>query len=829
MELTPGMQQYMKIKQQHPDCIVLFRMGDFYETFYHDAKTVSKELDIVLTKRGKGEKQAPLAGIPFHALDNYLGKLIKKGYRVAIVEQVEDPKLAKGLVKRDLVRIVSPGTIIESSMLQEKQNNYIACINKEKNTIALAAADLSTGEFFVSEFSTVQELKAELARLAPAEIVIPISLERSEFIASLHTQAVITSADERYFWHDSAWVAVTQHFNVIDTAGFGIERNSLCINAAGALLSYLKETQKTHLSHINRIRKHTEASSMSLDAATIKNLELLKNARDNSTRASLLEVLDKTITPMGARMLKKWLIAPLQDKEKIEQRLEAVDELLKRSMHRDELQMFLKNINDIERIMSRVNFGSANPRDLIALKRSLQQLPGMRSVLEAMNAELLEEIGAMPDCSQVSEIIDKAIADDPPLSLREGNLIKHGYRSELDELRNIASSGKVWISQLEAKERQRTGIKSLKISYNKVFGYYIEITRPNLHLVPSDYIRKQTQVNAERFITPELKEEEEKVLHAQERQLEIEYVLFIGLLREISQHTELMQEVAKAIALLDCVLSLAQTASENNYTRPELASDFELLLQESRHPVLEKLSDFVANDCLLDENSFMYIITGPNMAGKSTYMRQIALIVVMAHIGSFVPATYAKIPLVDKLFTRVGAFDDMSHGQSTFMLEMLETAGILNTATKHSLILLDELGRGTSTYDGIALAWAIAEYIHEEIGAKTLFATHYHQLNNLAEKFQGIKNMSVAIKDEKDTIVFLHKIVAGGTDKSYGIQVAKLAGIPHDVIERSKVIMNRLEMEDEIAGRIHSELKPNKPQRKKINPEISQRTLSGIP
>ncbi|MBI2546064.1 DNA mismatch repair protein MutS [Candidatus Woesearchaeota archaeon] len=829
MELSPGMQQYMKIKQQHPDCIVLFRMGDFYETFYEDAKTVSRELDIVLTRRGKGEKQAPLAGIPFHALDNYLGKLIRKGHRVAIVEQVEDPKLAKGLVKRDLVRIVTPGTIIESSMLQDSQNNYIACINKERNIIALAAADLSTGEFLTAELNDVQQLKSELGMLAPAELIIPVSLENSEFIASLKGAAIMTSFDDRHFWHEGAWNTLVTHFNVIDTAGFGIERNSPCITTAGALLKYLQETQKTNLGYINKLRKHVTSSFMSLDAATIRNLELLRNSRDGSARATLLEVLDHTVTPMGSRLLKKWIVQPLLDKEKIEQRLEAVDELAKRSLLRDEMQQLLKGMNDIERIISRINFGNANARDLLALKKSLEEVPALKSVLETMNAELLEELSMMQDCMPVVNLIEKAIAEEPPVSLREGNLIKPGFNQELDELRSIAHSGKSWIAQLEAKEKNRTGIKSLKISYNKVFGYYIEITRPNLHLVPPDYMRKQTQVNAERFITPELKEQEDKVLQAEERMIELEYALFMEVSREISKYTEAIQEIAQQVAVLDCLQSFAGIAADCNYAKPEISISFELLLQESRHPVLEKLSDFVANDCMLDEYAFMYIITGPNMAGKSTYMRQVALIVLMAQIGSFVPAAYAKIPIVDKLFTRVGAFDDMSHGQSTFMLEMVETAAILNTATKHSLVIIDELGRGTSTYDGIALAWAIVENIHDTIGAKTLFATHYHQLNKLAEKLQGIRNFSIAVKEEKDEIVFLHKIVAGGTDRSYGIQVAKLAGIPQDVIERSKAIMDRLEMEDEIAGRIHDELKhPGKAQKNKVNPKISQKTLSGL-
>ena len=829
MELTPAMQQYMRVKQQNPECIILFRMGDFYETFYEDAKTVSKELDIVLTKRGKGEKQAPLAGIPFHALDNYLARLIKKGYKVAIVEQLEDPRFAKGIVKRGLARIVTPGTVIESSMLAENQNNYIIALNKEKDKIALAAADISTGEFITTEVDGLIRLQAELTRLSPAEIIIPISLENSEFVKSLKLQnsIIITSYDDRHFWSEIALKYLTEHFRIIDVASFGIEKDSLFVSTAGALLNYLKETQKTNLGYINKIRKYSTESFLSLDAATIRNLEILKSIRDNSIKGTLLEALDRTITPMGSRLIRKWLIQPLRDKEMIEQRLEAVDELVKRAMLRDEMKSFLKGIYDIERIISRINFGNANARDLIALKKSLENVPEIRSLLEKMNAELLEELGNIEDCQHITELIDKAIVDEPSVSLREGNIIKHGFNAELDNLKSIISRGKNWIAELEAKEKAKTRIKSLKIGYNRVFGYYIEVTRTNLHLVPSNYIRKQTQVNAERFITQELKEQEELLLNAEEKILELEHNLFQDIIKEISKDTENIQKIANNTGVLDVLISFAEIASEFNYTKPEITNNYELLLQESRHPVLERFCGFVANDCLLDETSFMYIITGPNMAGKSTYMRQIALITLMAQTGSFVPASYAKIPAVDKIFIRVGAFDDLTHGQSTFMLEMIETANILNTATNKSLVILDELGRGTSTYDGISLAWAIAEFIHNNIGAKTLFATHYHQLNKLVEKLNGVKNFNIAVKEEKDEIIFLHKIVAGSTDKSYGIEVAKLAGIPNEVIEKSKVIMNRLEMEDEIAERIHTDLKANADveKKKRIAPKIDQKTL----
>ncbi len=828
MELTPAMQQYIKVKQQNPDCIIFFRMGDFYETFYEDAKVVSKELDIVLTKRGKGDKQAPLAGIPFHALDNYLSKLIKKGYKVAIVEQTEDPKLAKGLVKRDLVRIITPGTVIESSMLNDKQNNYILSLNKEKDKIALSAADISTGEFITTELDNIIKLHAEITRLNPAEIIIPLSLENSEFISSLKLpkSVTITPYDDRHFWNDSALKYLTEHLKVIDVASFGIERNSLFISTSGGLLNYLKSTQKTNLDYINKVKRYSTDNFMSFDSSTIRNLELLKNIRDNSSKGTLLETLDKTITPMGARLIRRWIVQPLLDKELIGQRLEAVDELVKRSLLRDEIKSFLKEIYDIERIISRINFGNANARDLIALKKSLENIPEIKSLLEKMNSELLEELGDIKDCQQIADLIEKSIVEDPPISLREGNIIKQGFNQDLDNIINIISSGKSWITELEAKEKAKTRIRSLKIGFNRVFGYYIEVTKPNLHLVPATYIRKQTQTNAERFITEELKEQESLLLSAEEKVQELEYNLFHEIVREISRYTQDIQKIASNIAILDVLISFSDAASEFNYTKPEVTNDFEILLKDSRHPVIEKFCDFVPNDCLMDENFFMYIITGPNMAGKSTYMRQIALIILMTQIGSFVPASYAKISIVDKIFTRVGAFDDLTLGQSTFMLEMLETANILNNATKNSLIILDELGRGTSTYDGISLAWAVAEFIHNNIGAKTLFATHYHQLNKLSEKLKGVKNFNIAVKETREEIIFLHKIIAGSTDKSYGIQVAKLAGIPSEIIERSKVIMNRLELEDEIAERIHTDFKTGAVEKKKkVSPKIDQKTL----
>ncbi|MBW3015973.1 DNA mismatch repair protein MutS [Candidatus Woesearchaeota archaeon] len=805
VKLTPAMKQYAEAKKQYPDCVLLFRMGDFYETFYEDAKLVARELEITLTARGKGETRAPLAGLPYHALEPYLAKLVKKGYKVAICEQLEDPKLAKGVVKRGVVRIVTPGTVVESNMLDSKSNNYLMSVSASLDRFGIALVDISTAEFLVAEVDSEDKLINEVTRFNPAEIIIPVSLKvNTELVKNLRSYT--TSYSDTHFSEKNAFSTLTEHFKTSSLHGFGIQDDKLAISAAGALLSYLKETQKTNLDYINKVRRFQSESFMLLDSSTQRNLELIRNIRDNSSKATLLSVLDRTVTPLGSRLMKKWLLRPLTDITQINKRLDAVEELAKKTLERTELRDLLKQVYDIERLISRVNYGNANPRDLIALKRSLQTLPSLKNHLNLFSSELLKMIADIPDLLDVAGLIQSSIKEEPALLVREGNIIKKGYNAKLDEIREIAYSGKEWITKLEAQEKSRTGISSLRVGFNKVFGYYITVSKANLHLVPKDYMRKQTLVGAERFITPELKEKESLILGAEEKINNLEYELFQEILKKISEKTELIQDAALKISNLDVLISLANVAVSNNYVKPIVEDSRIIELRDSRHPVVETIEDsFVPNDCFLDNRNTLHIITGPNMAGKSTFMRQIALIQLMAQLGSFVPCTSARLGVVDRIFTRVGAYDDLTMGQSTFMVEMTETANILNNATSRSLIILDEIGRGTSTFDGISLAWSIAEYIHDNLKAKTLFATHYHQLNKLAEKYKSVRNYNIAVKEDKDDIIFLRKIIEGGTDKSYGIQVARLAGLPIEVVERSKIIMNRLEMEDEIAERVHKE------------------------
>ncbi|MFC1800544.1 DNA mismatch repair protein MutS [Nanoarchaeota archaeon] len=804
MKLTPGMQQYINIKNQHPDALVLFRMGDFYETFYEDAKTAARELNITLTARGKGDTRAPLAGIPYHALDQYLAKLVKKGYKVAIVEQLEDPKKAKGIVKRGVVRIVTPGTVMETNNLNEKANNFIMSLSKDNDRYGISLADISTGDFMTTIVMGWDKLVTEITRFNPSEIIIPLSQEHNENLKQLKKQTILTIFDDRHFWKQNAYDVLIGHFKVLNLEGFGIEKDELAINASGALLSYLKETQKTTLGHINKLKKFSVNDYMLLDSSTQRNLELTKNIKDSTSRGTLLETLDNTTTSMGSRLLKIWLQRPLLNLNKINSRQDAIAELCSSIIIREDIRAQLSNISDIERLISRISYGSANARDLVALRNSLKIIPKFKEILDGNSSELLRQIGGMDDVANIVELISGSIREEPPLTVRDGNMIKTGYNEQLDKLHEIKSGGKSWIAKLELKEKGRTGIKSLKIKFNKVFGYFIEITKANLHMVPKEYIRKQTQVNAERFITEELKEQESLILGAEDKIHALEYELFVEILNIITKDTVKIQDVAKNVALLDTLTSLAHVAAENNYVRPIVDDSNELFIKDGRHPVVEKIEDFfIPNDVVLNNESHMGIITGPNMAGKSTYMRQVALITLMAQIGSFVPASEAKVGVVDRIFTRVGAYDDLTMGQSTFMVEMTETANILNNATDKSLVILDEIGRGTSTFDGISIAWSVAEYISKSIKAKTLFATHYHQLNNLSEHISGVKNYNIAVKEKDDHIVFLRKIVEGGTDKSYGIQVAKLAGLPSEVIERSKVIMDKLEMEDKISDKIH--------------------------
>ena len=802
-KLTPAMEQFVEMKKQYPDCVIMFRMGDFYEMFYEDAETATRELEITLTSRGKGESRAPLAGIPYHALDNYLGRFVKKGYKVAICEQLEDPKHAKGIVKRGVIRVVTPGTMVDANMLEPSNNNYLMCLYPKADNFGLAIVELSTGEFIVSEVDDESKLFNEITRFNPAEILIPESLKvNKELLNKL--KGFINPYNDHYFTKTIAYPNLLNHFSVTTLQGFGIEDKELSISAAGALVHYLRNTQKTSLKYINKIKLYVPSSHMVLDSSTMRNLELLTNIKENSARGSLFSVLNKTQTAMGIRLLKKFILEPLIEKSLINQRLNCISELYNDTLLRAELIDILKDINDIERTISRVMYGNANARDLISLRNSLNHIPKIKELLSGKEGELMQKIKEMPLLNEAVSLIETAVKDEPSLTLREGNLIKKGYNNELDEIRHLAYNTKDWMVLFEEKERARTGIRTLKVGFNKVFGYYITISHANIGSVPADYMRKQTLVNAERYITPELKEKEDIILSAEERIHSLEYDLLMEVIKKVSAYFEDISKSALRIAELDVFVSLAIVAVENNYTKPTINDGEVIELKNCRHPVVETLTEsFVPNDFYLTNDNRLQIITGPNMSGKSTAMRQVALVQLLAQLGSFVPCSKANVCIVDRIFTRVGAYDDLTMGQSTFMVEMLETANILNNATSKSLIILDEIGRGTSTFDGISIAWAVAEYIHDNIKAKTLFATHYHQLNHLAEKYSSIKNYNIAVNETDDDIVFLRKLIEGGTDKSYGIQVAKLAGVPAEIISRSKQIMGKLEGSDKIVKNVN--------------------------
>jgi len=778
-------------------------MGDFYETFFEDAKTIARELEITLTSRGKDESKAPLAGIPYHAIEPYIAKLVKKGYKVGIVEQTEDPKYAKGLVKRDLIRIITPGTVVDSSILEQHKNNYILSLTKEDNTIGIGFCDLSTGEFLTTDLPQEKFIE-ELKKINPAEIIHPQSMTDSDFLRQIQDQKFTTNElDDRFYYSEKARETLSTHFNILNLEGFGIKSQTQ-INSSGALISYLKQTQMNDLSHINKIKKYSINNFMPLDSSTIRNLELITNLTNKNEDATLLSVLDKTITPMGKRLIKKWITSPLITQTQIEKKLNSVQELKDKIILRQDLIEDLKNVYDIERLIGRVSYGNANPKDVLALGISLNNIPNIKSHLEQTNTELFIEMSNIPDLSEPQDLIKKSIKDEPSTITREGNIIREGYNKELDELRNLTVDAKTYLAELEEKEREKTNIKSLKIKYNKVIGYYIDITKTNLHLVPEHYIRKQSQLNSERFITEELKELESKILGAQERIFVLELELFEEIITQLKDFTVDIQKTAKNLATIDCIISFSQVAQERGYTKPKFNNNETFDLIESRHPVIEAFSniDFIANDCKLTQNKRTMIITGPNMAGKSTYLRQVALITLMAQIGSFVPAKYANLPIIDRVFSRIGAYDDLVNQQSTFMVEMNETANILNNATPNSLVILDEIGRGTSTFDGVSLAWAIADHLNNQIQCKTLFATHYHHLNNMAKKFPEITNYNIAVNETDEKIIFLRKIIQGGTDKSYGIQVAKLAGVPNTVITSAKKIMNQIELEDQVAQKL---------------------------
>ncbi|MGQ9608621.1 MAG: DNA mismatch repair protein MutS [bacterium] len=802
--LTPLMRQYHSIKRQHPDAILFFRMGDFYETFYEDAKIASRVLSIALTSRDKDKGQpVPLAGFPHHAIDTYLAKFVKAGYKIAICEQVEDPKKAKGIVKREIIKVVTPGTVTETNILDQKTNNFLVSISKHEKHYGLAHVDLSTGEFSVTEVDTENKLIAELERLHPAECIVSEQIEKENNLMKYIVDTINPAINHVPAWafsYSSAHNELLDQFQTISLDGFGCENMPAGIMAAGALIYYLNDTQKQEVRHIKSLNVYFLEDYMILDADTQRNLELMRSLRDGSSNGTLLSVLDETVTAMGARKLRSCILRPLIDVGQIRSRLDAIAEFHSKIIFLDEFREILKNISDIERIISRVGLGTANARELVSLKSSLKLIPSIKEKLNTCESTMLNILNEqLEDMSDIVDLIDRSINDDPPVILTEGNLIKNGYNKEIDELRKICNSGKEWIINLQEKERNRTKINSLKIGYNDAFGYYIEVSKTNLHLVPDDYIRKQTLVNAERYITPELKEYESKVLSAQEHIGELEYEIFSQIRSQVAESTQRIQKAASIIAMLDFLSTMAYVASKYNYTKPDVNDSDEIIIKDGRHPVVERFiagEGFVPNDLFLDcDENQMLIITGPNMSGKSTFLRQSALIVLMAQMGSFVPALSASIGLVDRIFTRIGASDNLVMGRSTFLVEMNETANILNNATRRSLLILDEIGRGTSTYDGLSIAWAVAEYILDKtkIGARTLFATHYHELIELGNTHFGAKNYNIAVREWNGKVTFLHKIIEGGTDQSYGIHVAQLAGLPEKVIERANEILKTLE------------------------------------
>lgn len=805
-KFSPMMQNYLKTKEEYKDCILFYRLGDFYEMFFDDAITASRELELTLTGKDCGqEERAPMCGIPYHAAETYVARLISKGYKVAICEQLEDPKTAKGIVKRDVIRVVTPGTVIESNLLEEKKNNYIMAIYKNGIYFGMSVCDLSTGDFRMTQIRDTNNfamLMDEISRYSPSEIVVnELMFNSTEEIAKIK---------ERFETYISKSNGFSQNVNeirersrIVNEDDKEIEKLDdyiLAITAANGLIAYLIDTQKNNLEYLNKILLYNTSKYMSLDINARRNLEITEKLRDKSKKGTLLWVLDKTSTSMGGRLLRRWLNDPLIDECHINRRLESVKELKEDIMLRGDIVDSLKKVYDIERLASKISYGSANGRDLISLKNSTAQLPEIKTVLSRAKSPMLKDLyGELDELQDIYAIVDKAIVDEPPISVKEGGLIKLGYDEEIDRLKTATTDGKNWVLKLEAEEREKTGIKGLKVGFNKVFGYFIEVTKSNLSQVPDRYIRKQTLANCERYITEDLKRLENEILGAEEKVINLEYNAFVGIRDEIEKNVQRVQKSANIISILDVLASFATVADDMNYVMPIVDNSGIIDIKDGRHPVIEKIiggSEFVPNDTYLDKGeNRLSIITGPNMAGKSTYMRQVALITLMAQCGSFVPASYAKIGVVDKIFTRVGASDDLSMGQSTFMVEMMEVATILKEATQNSLVILDEIGRGTSTYDGLSIAWAVAEYISdkEKCGAKTLFATHYHELTQLEDKLEGIKNYSIAVKEKGEDIIFLRKIISGGTDESYGVHVAKLAGVPKVVTTRANEILRSIE------------------------------------
>ena len=798
-ENTPMMEQYYRLKKQHPETIMFFRMGDFYEMFGEDAKIASKELDIVLTTRDREkEDPMPMAGIPYHSVDSYLQRMIKRGFKVAIAEQVEDPREAKGLVKREVVRVVTPGTVLEEGLLDGKGNNFLMCLYKDKR-YGIAFVDISTGDFLVTESDDEEEVFGEVHRFEPRECIVHRSIiEDQDFIERLkhEREMMIHSHDEESFRSVVAKNTLLEYFGTDTLESLGLEDKECAVKAAGAVYDYLEETQKRAVEHIKRLRYYSGSEYMILDSTTLRNLEVFKNMRDGSGKDTLLDVMDNTLTAMGSRKIKGWIQRPLLDIDRIEERLDAVQELLEEMYLKEDIRDKLNGMADLERLISRVIYGSANPRNLLTIRNTLVKVKELKDIIQDVKCKKLRELyAAIDDLEDVKDIIDSAIIQDPPVSVREGGFIKEGYDEKLDGLRELTREGKGWISSVEEQERTKTGISKLKVGYNKVHGYYIEVPKNQDHKVPDGYTRKQTLKNSERYYTEDLKRREEEILSAEEKMEALEYEIFQKICEDIGERAAGFQATAEVVAELDVLANFAYNALRKDYIRPDILKDPRLMINDGRHPVVEKTVDgFVSNDTELDmgRNNFI-IITGPNMAGKSTYMRQIALITLMAHVGSFVPAEKAHIGLVDRIFTRVGSLDALSRGQSTFMVEMVELAKILHNASKDSLILLDEIGSGTSTFDGLSIAWAVTEYISREIGAKTLFATHYHELTELERAIEGVKNMHIATKEEGDTITFLRKVREGHTDESYGVHVAALAGVPQPVVERAGQVLKQIE------------------------------------
>lgn len=802
-QLTPMMQQYVETKEKYKDCILFYRLGDFYEMFFEDAVTASRELEITLTGKDCGqEERAPMCGVPYHSVEGYLNKLISKGYKVAICEQVEDPKLAKGLVKREVVRIVTPGTNLNTQALDESKNNYLMCIVYIADRYGISIVDITTGTYLVTEVDTSRKLLDEINKFCPTEIIC----NHSFYVSGLDLEDLkyrlgitIYSLESWYFNDDSCRNTLLKHFKTTTFEGIGLQDYNCGIIASGALLLYLLETQKNSLEHLTAITPYSTERFMILDSSTRRNLELVETLREKQKKGSLLWVLDKTKTAMGARLLRSYVEQPLIEKDAINKRLDAITELNKDYITREELREYLNPVYDLERLISKISYKTANPRDLTAFQSSLSMLPSISYLMKGFKTPLLQEIyNQLDTLEDLCELIAGSIMEEPPLTLKDGGMIKDGYHKEIDHLRKAKSEGKTWLAELEAKEREKTNIKNMKIKYNKIFGYYLEVTNSYKDMVPEYYIRKQTLANAERYITPELKELENIILGAEEKLIALEYEVFCQIRDTIGHEVERIQTTAKAVAGIDAICSLAYVSEKNNYIRPKMNEKGLIDIKDGRHPVVEQMITndmFIANDTYLDNNhNRISIITGPNMAGKSTYMRQTALIVLMAQIGCFVPASEAKIGIVDRIFTRVGASDDLASGQSTFMVEMTEVANILRNATSNSLLVLDEIGRGTSTFDGLSIAWAVVEHISNPklLGAKTLFATHYHELTELEGKLNSVNNYCIAVKEKGDDIVFLRKIVQGGADKSYGIQVAKLAGVPESVIDRAKELVEEL-------------------------------------